>query len=168
MKRMRSQYVVVVLVSFGWIAACSAGRKAPSPPPTDWSASALKVAEQLADKVRAAGMACENYASADFEAVDKSYRGKIPVPAAIASCTSDDEEDLTFEVFEDAKRAREFLDTKQAFLCRHAVGAGMADFPGFPYVDGGTWVIEPDEKETADKLAGILGGKAQQIPCMPQ
>jgi len=25
----------------------------------------------------------------------------------------------------------------------------LTDFPGFAYVDGGTWIVEPDEKATA-------------------
>jgi hypothetical protein len=68
-------------------------------------------------------------------------------------------------VFADAKRAREFLDTKQAFLCGKAAASQLFDFPGFAYVDGGSWIVEPDEKATADKLAPILGGQAEQIPC---
>jgi hypothetical protein len=43
----------------------------------------------------------------------------------------------------------------------------LADFPGFFYVDGGAWLVEPDDKATADKLAPILGGKAGAAQCTP-
>jgi len=159
--------ILLLPVALGAVGGCTArdGAARPAPMARGWRASALQTAEELAAKVRAAGVPCEGYAPADFEAVEAGSRGKVPVPAAMASCTSDDEEDLTFDVFEDAARAREYLEIKQAFLCRKAMAAGLADFPGFPVVDGGTWVIEPDEEETADRLAGILGGRAQQIPC---
>jgi hypothetical protein len=110
-------------------------------------------------------MACTDYISSPFGMFDADYQRKVPLAAAITSCATDDDENLTFEVFADAKQAREFLDAKQAMLCTKMAAHRLFEFPGFPYVDGGAWIVEPDEKATADKLAPILGGTAQQRPC---
>jgi len=68
---------------------------------------------------------------------DADYQRKLPLAAAIASCATDEEEDITFEMFDDAKHAREFVDNKQAYLCKRAGDMQLTDFPGFAYVDGG-------------------------------
>ncbi len=130
-----------------------------------WNPAALKTAEELAAKVRAGGMQCDEFGSAPFEAYEEQYKNKAPLPAAMAGCTAEDDEDLLFEVFVDAKHAREFIETKRALLCRRAVEIKLPQFPGFSYVDGGTWIIEPDEKATADKLAPILGAQAKTATC---
>ena len=112
-------------------------------------------------------MACTDYAPAPFAMFDADYQRRLPLAAAIASCTTDNDEDLTIEVFADPTRAREFVEQKRAYLCGRAVDLKLADFPGFFYVDGGAWLVEPDDKATADKLAPILGGKAGAAQCTP-
>lgn len=184
--------VFLGLVALAGIAACDRGEKAtdgaaqtedagakaaaiaPTEPPTAaptaagptaWNVAALQVADQLAAKLRAAGVACTDYGPHEIALYDASYQQRVPLAAAITSCESDGEEDVTFEVFEDAKRAQEFIATKQAMLCRHAADMKLVGFAGFPYVDGGAWIVEPDEKDTVDKLAPILGGTARVASC---
>ncbi len=132
---------------------------------TEWSAAAIKTAEELVAKVRAAGIACDDYqpaAAADFGA---DYQRKLPLPGVSASCTTDGDEDLTFEVFESPEQAQTFVTRKQRLLCEQAVKAGAPDYPGFPYVSAAAWIVEPDEKETADRLAPILGGESHVARC---
>jgi hypothetical protein len=165
MKCMRRISIVLLPVALAGISACSAAHQAaPAAAPVGWSTSALRTAEQLADKLHAAGVTCDNYAPAEFALFDEDYKRRLPLPAAYASCANADGDEIAFEVFEDAKHARAFLDAKQAFLCRKAKKLGPG-FPGFPYVYADNWVVEVDDKETADQFAGILGGKAQQTPC---
>jgi hypothetical protein len=133
--------------------------------PQDWNAEGMKTADALAAKVRAAGMKCDDYEPTNFRMLQADYEGKIPVAIAMASCNSDFDEDLTFEVFEDAAQARQFIDGKRELLCRKAANMKLDSFPGFAYVYGGAWIIEPDEKETAEKLAPIVGGKAGVASC---
>ena len=162
---MKGAIALLLLVALTRVAAGDGG--ATEPTPAGWSAAALQTATQLAGKVRAAGLACDAYEPAPFGMFDAGYQRRLPLPAASASCEGDDKEDLTFEVFEDAKQARQFVDAKQALLCRRAADMQLTEFPGFPYVDGGAWIVEPDEKATADKLAPILGGTANMASCKP-
>jgi len=163
---MKCLSVLLVLIALASVAAADGEAKEPTPTgATGWSTSALAIAEQLAGKVRAAGLACTGYAPSPFGAFDADYQRRLPLAAAIASCTTEGEADLTFEVFADAQRARQFVDAKQQLLCKKMAEKQLFEFPGFPYVDGGAWIVEPDDKETADKLAPILGGTAQQHPC---
>jgi len=127
------------------------------------SAAALRTAEQLAAQVRAAGTACKEFDATSPTELNADY--PLPLAAATASCTSDADEDLTFEVFADAKGAREFVEAKRKLLCTRAVSYGVKAFTGFPYIDGGAWIIEPDEKETAEKLAGVVKGTAKMALC---
>jgi len=132
--------------------------------PAGWNAAALATADQLARKLRAAAIVCEAYEPSPFGIFDADYRGRLPLPGAMASCESTNQEDLTFEVFKDAAAAREFLAGKQALICKRSADIDI-DFPGFPYVEGDTWIIEPDEKTTADRLAAVLGGVSKVGTC---
>ena len=127
------------------------------------SAAALRKAEQLAAQVRAAGTACKEFEALSPTQLNSDY--PLPLAAATASCTTDEDEDLTFEVFADAKGAREFVEAKRKLLCTRAVNYGVKAFTGFPYIDGGAWIIEPDEKQTAEALAGAVKGTAKMALC---
>jgi hypothetical protein len=87
----------------------------------------------------------------------------LPIPAATVQCTTIDEEDLTFEGFVDEKHKLTFLEAKQDLLCERGRQSGIApgtdtsSWPGLPYVDGGTWIIEPNNNDTRDAIAGALG-----------
>ena len=169
---MQRLYILLLSLALAGSSACSAAHpSAPMAPPSGgaapagWSASALGTAEQLADKVRAAGVPCDNYAPGDFAAFGEDYKRHLPLPAAYTSCTTGEDDEIRFQVFADATQARAFVDAKQALLCGKAKELKMPDFPGFAHVDGDNWVVEVDDKDTADKLAGILGGTAQQVPC---
>ena len=139
-----------------------------APRPKSETAQGAQTAEQLATKLRAAGVMCTEFGPGTYGLLDDKYQQQMPQVATVRSCTTDDDGDITFEVFEDAAHARQFIDVKRTYLCKRAKDYGLEQFPGFPYVDGGVWIIEPDDKETADKVATILGGKANMGACDEQ
>jgi hypothetical protein len=160
-------YILLLPIALAGLSACAAHTPPPAAEPTGWSPSALREADQLADKVRAGGVRCDNYAPGNFADFGDEYRRRLPLPAAYTSCTTGDEgdEEISFQIFADAKQARAFADTKQAMLCAKAKTLGLEGFPGFVHIDHDNWVIEVGDKDVADQLAGILGGTAQQVPC---
>ena len=131
-----------------------------------WDPAALATANELAEKVRAAGLGCRDYEPWDFAVLSGEYARKgLARPNAVASCTTKADEDLTFEVFADEAGMAAFLDRKRDMLCASARRQKIP-YDGFPYVVGGTWIVEPDLKETAERLAPALGGRARQSdPC---
>jgi len=131
---------------------------------TSWDAAALHTAEGLATKLRAGGIKCDEYKPEAIESYGPVYRERLPLPAAVASCSTHADEDLTFEVFKDPAHTQDFIRAKQALLCKEAAKTKL-QFPGFPYVDGGAWVVEPDEKATGDKIAPIVGGQSKLAAC---
>jgi hypothetical protein len=138
--------------------------------PAGWDAAAMQAVEQLAGKVRAAGIACDEFEPGAYGLLAADYEGRLSLPAAMGSCTSDNDEDLTFELFSDATHAGEYIDKKRTLLCKQAEKMQLPVFPGFPYVygEGNAWVVEPDNKETGDKLAKILGGESKMATCTPE
>lgn len=143
----------------------------PAPPVReDWDAAALEVAEGLAEKIRAAGTACDEYDVARYQsfAGDYSVRLEMPLehlPLAESSCTAPNEEDLTFSIFADRTDAERYLEFLRELLCRRAKELKIADFPGIPFVLGDTWLIRPDERTTAEALTSIVGGDAGLASC---
>lgn len=136
------------------------------PTPSGWDPTALAAAARLADAVRAAGLPCDGYEVWDHAAITTDYAQKMPVPAAMARCSGPDGEDLTFEIFADAKARGDFMATKMYLLCTKAREKRFA-FPGLPYVEGDVWLVEPDEHATAERLAPILAGTAKHDVCEP-
>jgi len=130
-----------------------------------WDAAALKIVDQLVKKLHAAGKTCSDYAPWDRALLTADLvRKHLPIPRAVASCTGNASEDLTFEVFADQAEAARFVAAKSKLLCEVSARSKL-DYPGFPYVDGGTWLLEPDEQGTADALAPILGGTSKRAAC---
>jgi len=66
-------------------------------------------------------------------------------------------------VFADEHHEERFVTAKLALLCKVAAKSKI-EF-ALTYVDGPRWIIEPDEKETADELARLLGASTRQRPC---
>jgi len=121
-----------------------------------WNQGALAAARTVADAVVATGMECNNYAEYNLRAVVADYKGEIPVPLAMVQCKTKTNEDLTFEVFADAAAIDAFIKAKQRIICERAMEKDLTDFPGFSYVRGSSWLIEPDEVDTADSLGSQL------------
>ena len=132
----------------------------------DWDPAALKEAAALADQVRKSGTPCTDYSPWDYKVLSTSLRDQshLPVPAAVTNCTGDAKEDLTFQVFASTEKKDQFAKAKAAVLCKGATKAKISDMQ-VPYVDGPTWIMEPDTDGTNDKLAQVLGGKVAHYTC---
>jgi len=153
--------------------------QAPAPPApvvsaSDWDPAALELAQALADKVRAGGIECAEYEVVPFGMYLEDYTKVLRLPAdtlptAETYCTSaagtEQEEDLTFIVFARPGLGEKFVEAKRKLLCRRAKEMKLHDFPGFPYVLGDRWLVQPDERTTAVALAPILGGTAAMAEC---
>jgi hypothetical protein len=166
--KLRPAVLLLVVV----LAACG-GDEAPAPISTTtiasaapgWDARALATAARLADAARASGVACDAYEPYPYTTISNDYaRGHLPLPAAMASCTSTGDENLTFEVFADRAAADAFVAAKMAAICATARAKGIPNAT-VPYVAGDGWLVEPDEKGTADRLATILVGESRLATC---
>jgi len=166
----RRRVALLALLAVVAVAADAPAEEARHPPsaaarPAEWDADALQVADRLADKLRGAGKACTDYSHWSYPLLAGDYeRKKLPIPGAVAACTGDESENLTFEVFSDPAAAAKFVEVKRSLLCEAALRSKI-DYPGFPYVDGGTWIVEPDEEATAADFAKVLGGAAKRAAC---
>jgi hypothetical protein len=152
------------LAAFLVAVGCGSGTPTPSRVP-GWDTSALGVASRLATTIRSGGGVCDGYAPADYAALPGAYAARgLPIPAASSSCTAEDDEDLTFEVFATAEQKAAFVEAKRRYLCAIAAGRNVP-FDGFAYVDGVTWIVEPDDPATAARLATSLHATAARGGC---
>jgi len=150
----------------GSAAAGEKGRFDPADlPKVSWTAEGKKAAEKLVTKIRAKGIACEGWEEGTFGVLDPKIAKQIPTPQAVMSCLGTGEEDITFEIFANADDANRYIDVKRKYLCRQTANNKLWFYPGFAYVLNGNWVIEPDELDTAEKIAEILGGTAARARC---
>ena len=131
-----------------------------------WDPAALATGERLAATIRAAGIACDGYEVWDYGATAAGYERKLPLPAAITSCSGPGGEDFTFEMFGDEDARDNFRATKLQLVCSRAEQQGLGLFE-LVYVEGDAWLIEPDEEDTAKRLAEILGAQAKLGSCPP-
>jgi hypothetical protein len=122
-----------------------------------WDKAAVQQATDMANRFKAGPRGCGEIMEEPFAALKESYqRTSLPLPLGVVSCDTPDEENVTFEVFESPEVIAKFKEAKKALLCEK--GAKLPGFPGVPYVDGGSWLIEPDRTDTAKELAGMFGG----------
>lgn len=167
--------LILSLLSALTLAAChgSDTSQSASPPSSSapsrlsegWDSHALRAAQDLATTVAARGITCERYSPYDFEAIANSYKNRLPVPASMTSCTGPDEEDITFNVFTDDRARDGFMASKLYVMCRSASQRNITGLVRVPYVEGPTWIVEPDQEATADELARILGGVSKRGTC---
>lgn len=132
---------------------------------TGWNPQALARAHALADALVAGGLACDDRREWDRAAVAADYGKRLPVPAAMSRCVGPDGEDLTFEVFADDDARDDFYASKLYLVCRSARTRGLE--PRLAYVEGPGWLIEPDEPDTADRIAAILHADSKVGTCPP-
>jgi hypothetical protein len=159
--------LLVVLLAVVAVGACSSSNKKAEPAATTttpttasgasgWNAAARAAAKDLADKIQAGGVTCTGYTDVDYQAVSNDLmKAGIPVPGAMAQCTSTGGENLTFETFADEAAAYSFLSTKNGKICATAAQKNLKNV-SYPYVAATTYFIEPDNKATADRISKIL------------
>jgi len=155
--------VLTVLALAG--AACSdpardspAGATTSAVPRDDWDPAALERLRPPAEALAASAVGCADIAAHPYEAYRLSFeQARVPTPAASLGCTTTDGGDLTFEAFDSAAAVSAFLDAKAELLCARGRELDPEQFPGLPYVDGGDWILEPDDDATARAAAEVLG-----------
>ncbi len=188
---MRARVLAPTILSLLTLAACSRDETTPPPAPTappqgeapaeqanpflgdlpkDWDAAAVAKAESLAATLREKGIPCDEYEVVPFAGYASDYIERLDftadeLPLAESYCASDEDEDITFIVFADRTKVDRFIETKRSLLCRRAKAMNLNDFPGFPYVIGDTWMIQPDERETSVRIADAVGGEAKMAAC---
>jgi hypothetical protein len=162
---LRRVITVTVLAAALALAGAGCGGDDESAERADWDAAAAEALEALAAELDGAGLGCGDFAPYDFARIASDYDGKLPVPAAMGECTGPDDEHLEVAAFPDADATQAFVDEKIAFLCARAEEQGLEDFPGFPYVDAGSRLVQPDEAATARRVAAEVGGTARSARC---
>jgi hypothetical protein len=128
-----------------------------------WTDAGLEEAGAVAERMNDAGVACEQYTEYPFDLIAES-NSELPLPAAMAECTTDGSENLEIATYNDPDAKDDYISAKQELLCRRAEEEGI-QFPGFPYVDGGEWTIQPDEPATADSIADALSVDSEFAGC---
>jgi hypothetical protein len=173
---------VALAVALLALAACSSSNKSsknptttttPSSPTTaanastGWAPKQVAQAKQLADKLRAAGVACDRYTVLDYKTIYSDYKPTgLPVPGAMAQCTTAGGENLTFETFSGEGPAYGFMGSKIRLVC---TSAAKRELPAsFPYVASLSWFIEPDTKATGDRIAQVEGGSPSVVSRLVQ
>lgn len=155
--------VLVGVLAFGYLG--TAWSSSPVVAAKGWETASLNFVEGQVEKLRAARMPCVEFMQSDYSMLSDDYHRKgLPIPTVAATCTAEGDENLLFEVFADSSIAAKFLEEKRLLLCE-AAARSKIDFPGFIYVAGGHWVVEPDEQKTAVELARILGGVVRTADC---
>lgn len=120
-----------------------------------WDSASLEEITLVAEQVRSGPLGCDGFGPEAWDAYKESYqRLRLPMPAAQGACEGSGE-DLTFYGFADEDAKRRWVQAKGKSLCErgYAIDWRFA----LPYVDGDTWIIEPDSVEAAKRLAEHLG-----------
>ena len=166
--------LIPVLATIAALAVASGCKSDPPAPPvnfgyerSNWVPASLDEANALAAKVVASKITCGPPSTDGWSGLVGAYQEKkLPMPGASVTCTSDAvQEHISFEVFDNEIDAKAFVAAKAALICERGAKLGTADHPftGLPYVDGGTWVVEPDSGSVAIDLAPIVGGTAANM-----
>ena len=166
--------VVAVVIAFVVVACGGGGSTAPEHTKqwaqynvkrTAYTPAANAVAKSVADRITAAGIACNGYADYDFSLTERPYRLQgLPIALGAGNCSVGTEEVL-IEVF-GAKHpnATDFVAVKRGIICARAkklgrLPDGSSGFDGIPYImaPDQTWIIEPDTFKQTREIAAKLG-----------
>lgn len=131
-----------------------------------WDPSAVKDSSALAARIAAAGEGCQDYGPYPFQMTKGAplyTKGLRELPAALGNCQTrgEDSEIATFGTA--AQRAR-YVEDRRAYLCKISDKKHVG-FPGFPYVEGPRFTIEPDTQGVARILAPIVDGTEKFAQC---
>ena len=186
--------LVVVLFAVG-VAACSSGGSSATTTTTDaktkdlqeqiaarttrwndynakqkkFTAAAEAVGKDVADRIIAAAIRCDNPGPTGFGASAAPYAKQgLPIPKGSYECDggTDGQENVLIEIYPLHKRpnAADLVAAKRKLICKRAKDLGRRaggpnDFPGIPYVMSAdkTWIVEPDQFETNQQIATALG-----------
>lgn len=143
--------------------ALALGACAPSQPDA-WDAKAVKQAESLARKLAASGLGCERFGPYVFDTyVATSARVGFVIPAAVGNCEALGD-DLEISIFQSARQRDRWVSTRQKWFCKRSEERNIG-FPGFVYVAGPDFTIQPDTEAVARRIAPVVGGRVAYAAC---
>ena len=167
--RTREIAAILVILVIG-IGACSgsddaANRATPEEPVVigpRWSAAGATVAQTLSAQLGGDTGDCVGFAAYDRAGFLLTFqRLGWPIPMWVGSCAMANGEDLQIEIWKDPAKVAERLRTKADRLCGEHNGA----LPGYAFVEGPTFVLQPDTRSGAESLAARVGGVARWQEC---
>lgn len=145
---------------------------------TGFSKKQNAVAADVAARLIAGGLPCGKFTEASFNFIVGTYTTQgLPLPLGSGECfitgagVDGGDENILIEVFGTSPPdASDFIAAKRKLLCKRAKNLGRlpdgtSDFGGIPYVisEDRTWIVQPDNFETNDKIAESLGGNAKDM-----
>lgn len=173
--RHRRAVTAVALALIG-LGACSTGDHAPKPAPRPtsttvtrpapidpaWDSAGAKAAQSLGAKLGADAGDCRGLAAYDRVRFLATFqRLDWPIPLWVGSCVTANGEDLQVEIWKNSATVAQRLRTKATRLC----GPHNGGLPGYAYVEGPTFVLQPDTRSGAEALAPRVGGTARWQDC---
>lgn len=164
-------FAMVAIAVIGLGACSSAGHKtgpalstAAKPPPIDtaWDTTGENAARALSAKLGGDARDCRGLAAYDRAGFLATFeRLNWPIPMWVGRCVTSNGEDLQVEIWKNPALVAERLRTKAARLC----GAHNGGLPGYAFVEGPTFVLQPDTRSAAKALAPRVGGVARWQDC---
>jgi hypothetical protein len=153
------------------LAGCSSGgggSSAPTVPPgqadpTGWNKASIAAGRALANKVDK-GLGCTGfgiYNRADYVKGLKRVHG--PVPDAVVTCKSLDE-DLEISMFSSSSVRDNFVNNRRDKICAISKRTNVG-LPGLYWVVGGDWSIQPDSEGVARRVAQVLHARYEATGC---
>jgi hypothetical protein len=129
-----------------------------------WDAAAVKEAESIAKRLATSGMGCDRFGPYPFDTyAATSSRTGFVVPEAVGNCEALGD-DLEISVFTSARQRDRFVERRRSYFCKRSAERDIG-FPGFVYVAGETFTIQPDTEAVARRIAPVVGGRVAYAAC---
>lgn len=152
--------IVVMMAIVVGVDACAAATDTPKA----WDPSAVRKAQSIAAKLSSSGMGCERFGPYVFDTyVATSSRAGFEIPKAVGNCEALGD-DLEISVFDSPKQRERWVTTRQRWFCKRSEERNVG-FPGFVYVAGDTFTIQPDTEAVARQIAPVVGGRVAYAAC---
>ena len=156
--------MVLGACSSGDQTAKSASTTATRPVPIDpaWDRAGVDGSQSLSAKLGGDAGDCRALTAYDRVRFLVTFkRLDWPIPSWVGSCVTANGEDLQIEIWKNRATVAERLRTKAARLC----GPHNGGLSGYAFVEGPTFVLQPDTRSTAEALAPRVGGTARWQDC---
>ena len=163
--------IALIAVAAIGLSACSTSHSTSQPTSTTrrpvpidpaWDRTGADAARSLSMKLGGDAGDCRSLRAYDrvrflttFQRLDWRF------PLWAGSCVMANGEDLQVEIWKSSAVVGERLRTKAARLC----GLHNGGLPGYAYVEGSTFVLQPDTRSSAAALAPRAGGTARWQNC---
>jgi len=168
--RVRHAVALIAVAAIG-VSACSTSNptteptsttRRPAPIDPAWDRTGADAARSLSTKLGGDAGDCRSLEAYDRVGFLTTFqRLDWPIPLWVGSCVMANGEDLQVEIWKNSAKVGERLRSKAARLC----GPHNGELPGYAYVEGPTFVLQPDTRSAAAALAPRAGGTARWQSC---